>query len=434
MKKIKKFFLTISFVLPFVSCSMEISEQDIYHVRDAAEQPYLVTMDEARTSLESILSSLSSASTKGGDTFRQRKIVEGYSTQPHVTVKSDGEPEPYAYVFNFADSAGFAIMSSDSRVPPLLALVPEGTMSEDSVVTDPGMSIFLERLPDYIPPRYDPTPDYNGDCIPAVDKVKDRTETVESRIYYGGDCKVKWDQVPPYNDLCPIIGTDHALTGCVATAVGQLMSLYEYPAAYNGYVFDWFYINDAESPDDDIDKEQVARLMEQLGLSHNLDMDYGLIESGADPENIPRTLRNFGYSNGGNHIDYNTETIVSELKNGYPVLVIGYAIKEETYFCGIKIRTNYSDGHCWLAHGLLELKYTIKTFKDNVHVGTRYEYYYYPLCNFGWGGTSDGYYLSGVFDARKEAGPEYEWDGPSSKSGEKYNYQYNITAVTGIRK
>ena len=38
------------------------------------------------------------------------------------------------------------------------------------------------------------------------------------------------------------------------------------------------------------------------------------------------------------------------------------------------------------------------------------------------------------FDARKEAGPEYEWDGPSSKSGEKYNYQYNITAVTGIRK
>lgn len=96
MKKIKKFFLTISFVLPFVSCSMEISEQDIYHVRDAAEQPYLVTMDEARTSLESILSSLSSASTKGGDTFGQRKIVEGYSTQPHVTVKSDGEPEPYA--------------------------------------------------------------------------------------------------------------------------------------------------------------------------------------------------------------------------------------------------------------------------------------------------------------------------------------------------
>ena len=434
MKKIKKFFLTISFVLPFVSCSMEISEQDIYHVRDAAEQPYLVTMDEARTSLESILSSLSSASTKGGDTFGQRKIVEGYSTQLHVTVKSDGEPEPYAYVFNFADSAGFAIMSSDSRVPPLLALVPEGTMSEDSVVTDPGMAIFLERLQDYIPPRYDPTAGYNDDCIPAEDKVKDRTETVESRIYYGGDCKVKWHQGEPYNNLCPIIGTDHAVTGCVATAVGQLMSLYEYPAAYNGYVFDWFYINDAERPDDDIDKEQVARLMEQLGLSHNLDMDYGLIESGADPKNIPRTLRNFGYSNGGELEDYNTESVVSELKNGYPVLIGGKSFKTEHKFLGITVWSEYSDGHRWLAHGLLELKYTIKTFKDNVHVGTSCESYYYPLCNFGWGGISDGYYLSGVFDARTEVGPEYEWDGPSSKSGEKYNYQYNITAVTGIRK
>lgn len=57
------------------------------------------------------------------------------------------------------------------------------------------------------------------------------------------------------------------------------------------------------------------------------------------------------------------------------------------------------------------------------------------LCNWGWDGLSDGYFLSGAFDAM--SGPSYT-DQLKSKtlveSGSEYNYQYSLKAVTGIRK
>lgn len=47
-----------------------------------------------------------------------------------------------------------------------------------------------------------------------------------------------WEQGMGYNDLCPFQGCSvpangHALTGCVATAMAQIMRYYEYPSNYN---------------------------------------------------------------------------------------------------------------------------------------------------------------------------------------------------------
>ena len=42
--------------------------------------------------------------------------------------------------------------------------------------------------------------------------------------------KTKWDQIDPYNFLTPEIEGSHTLTGCVATAMAQIMKYYEYPA------------------------------------------------------------------------------------------------------------------------------------------------------------------------------------------------------------
>lgn len=41
--------------------------------------------------------------------------------------------------------------------------------------------------------------------------------------------KTKWDQDNPYNKLCPKIGLKRAPTGCVATALSQIMKTHEYP-------------------------------------------------------------------------------------------------------------------------------------------------------------------------------------------------------------
>lgn len=51
--------------------------------------------------------------------------------------------------------------------------------------------------------------------------------------------------------------------------------------------------------------------MQQLGLSDNLDVQYEVIAEGngssANTADVPQTLINFGYSNGGTLIDYNTK-------------------------------------------------------------------------------------------------------------------------------
>lgn len=81
-------------------------------------------------------------------------------------------------------------------------------------------------------------------------------------------------------------------------------------------------------------------------------------------------------------------------------------------------------------------------YYSNELVRQKEEVVWYPLCNFGWNGLSDGYYLSGAFDTHK--GPAYEWNGPNTRSktenetheneGTAGNFQYKMTAVIGIRK
>ncbi len=63
-----------------------------------------------------------------------------------------------------------------------------------------------------------------------------------------GLLKTSWNQVPPYNDLCPSMGcdwsgygnfNDRAWVGCVPLAMAQIMKYYCWPPSYLGNSFDW---------------------------------------------------------------------------------------------------------------------------------------------------------------------------------------------------
>lgn len=58
----------------------------------------------------------------------------------------------------------------------------------------------------------------------------------------------------------------------------------------------------------------------------------------------------------------------------------------------------------------------------------------YVLCNWGWGGLHNGYFLNKVFNA--SAGYVYPDTIPANnvrKSGKDYNYKYRIHADWGVR-
>ena len=87
-----------------------------------AEKSTHLTFDAAKDSLESILRSLSIQSTRANK-GQIPQIAEGYSTQKLVSRSTSGEnvDSNYVYVFNFKDNGGYAIMSNDTRLGPLLA-------------------------------------------------------------------------------------------------------------------------------------------------------------------------------------------------------------------------------------------------------------------------------------------------------------------------
>ncbi len=46
--------------------------------------------------------------------------------------------------------------------------------------------------------------------------------------------KTQWNQSTPYNDLCPEYQGEKCVTGCVATAMAQIMKYHNYPAQGKG--------------------------------------------------------------------------------------------------------------------------------------------------------------------------------------------------------
>lgn len=441
MKKIKKhqglFFLTI-FLSLLCACSQEdLSVPDFDNQSsDAGKETTEITLEEARAELISLLADIDRQTTRSGG-FGHRIISNSYVAHFGATVtRSDSvDGELPFYVFNFENEEGFAIMSSDNRLPSLIALASDGSLNEGDSIDNPGFEIFMEALGDWIitPPG---TGGPGSGLLPPGDPKPGVDDSLPTYYHYsawqntvypqGGLCFVKWDQSYPYNNNCPIKNGSSTVTGCVATAVAQLMSIYKYPTSYKGKSYDWdamtaYKYGHLCSRSAMID---MAHLMANLGTKENLDMEYGIEASAAYPNNIPRTLKNFGYSKSGSLVTYSTTSIVNELKSGFPVLVGGY--------------TKENVGHRWLAHGLLVRSRERQTRSTINHyiLSTDTVYEYYILNNWGWSGYADGYFLSEVFDLYRgqSFGDNYPDIDNDEKQKRSYYFEQNLNMVTGIRK
>ncbi len=177
----------------------------------------------------------------------------------------------------------------------------------------------------------------------------------------------------------------------------------------------------------------VSRLMKLLGKTFYLSVSYGTSESGASREKIPTTLSRLGYKSGGVE-DYNEKNLIVEMKQGYPIILAGYARRQKPILT--RWYTKYSQGHAWLAHGLMERKRKVywKNKKDGTLIDKGEESQWYVLCNWGWYGLADGYYLSNAFNVAEGAVfPENEL-GANSETVNGLNFQYKVQMIKGIRK
>lgn len=261
------------------------------------------------------------------------------------------------YVFNTMGNNGFVIIASDDRMPEVLGYSEHGSL-------DPATApCNVKWLLDY----------YDKVAANIMEfGVKERASRRSSKPDVRPLILTTWDQGAPYNSQCPELNGSKCITGCVATAMAQVINYNRWPqgqtSGVSEYVTESFGINmPALEPTqfnwDNMNSDDIARLMLYCGQS--LRMNYGLNESGAIPNNEPTVLRKvFGYDpmvRYVEHLLYNDEDwedlIYHELAEQRPVIFNGF---------------DMGSGHTFIVHGYKEGKFYI---------------------NWGWSGNEDGYFM-----------------------------------------
>lgn len=147
------------------------------------------------------------------------------------------------YVFPNANSKGFTIVSGDDRLPEIVGYSSQGSYDENNLPE--GFVSFMEAYQNL----------YNKVNLGDAEALKNLAEIKAWRNKKNASAEtssavspllgnIEWDQTSPYNNMCPRYDSVHvAATGCVATAMAQVMAYYKYPkqlkADIPGYVNRW---------------------------------------------------------------------------------------------------------------------------------------------------------------------------------------------------
>lgn len=319
------------------------------------------------------------------------------------------------YVFPNANSKGFTIVSGDDRLPEVVGYSSQGSYDENNLPE--GFVSFMKTYQNL----------YNKVNLGDAEALKNLAEIKAWRNKKNASAastsavspllgNIEWDQTSPYNNMCPRYDSVHvAATGCVATAMAQVMAYYKYPkqlkADIPGYVnrwngipmeiptitreegiYDWDnmlpkYNKEANATQQQ--KDAVAKLMYHCGAA--VKMSYG--PESAAAVSATKLAKYFGYD-ADLMMDLNRSTftldkwmqiIDTELAAGRPVLYGGQA----------------SDGgHQFICDG--------KDGEGLYHI------------NWGWSGSQNGYFDLSLLN------PEKGGTG-SGNSTEGYNRSCSIT-------
>jgi len=331
-------------------------------------------------------------------------------TSQETNFKKTDNSNAYYFVYN-AGNEGFIIVAGDDASLPILGYSTEGSFNFDQIPQN--VAKWLEGYKQQI--RY----------IVENNLQADETITSEWQKILNGQpltskgskiaplIQTKWDQSPFVNDLCPLDYTFErkVVTGCVATAMAQIMKYWEYPQKGFGFhsynhdrygtlsvnFSDTYYQWDNMPNVVNSTNNAVATLMYHCGVS--IDMNYNVSElggSGANTLDVADALKEyFGYSTSVNGVSRKNfsdsewiQLLKNELNEGRPIQYAGSVLG--------------GGGHSFVCDG-----YDANNF---FHF------------NWGWSGSSDGYFLLNALNP-----------GSIGTGGGEGGYNTNQRAVIGIK-
>ena len=345
-----------------------------------------------------------------GQKFVSANFVKNNSGLELVYTANSENGEACFYVFN-VENYGYIMVSASDCAHPILAYSEESTFDINNVA--PGLSDMMHVYTEAI------TYAIKSDAKAALD-IESEWKSLENsgkiKPAMRGQsvdplCTTKWNQSWPYNKFCPDqpanwASNGHAVVGCVATAMAQIMAYWDYPTQGQGtktYIpycqechsnaypqqtvnfgattYDWENMVDAISSSSPVEQiDAIATISYHCGVAVEMMYDHHGGGSGAFSTDVPAAISNyFKYAPSTLVNRQNNQTWDEDLRNairmGRPVYYSGF--DEE------------GGGHAFVCDGYDE--------NGLFHF------------NFGWGGASDGYFTTEAMEYHVNSSAIMNW-------------------------
>lgn len=297
---------------------------------------------------------------------KAQQVLKGKQLVKQQAARSRGESKaiPAYYVFNAEANGGFAVIAANDQMPEVLGYAEQGHL--DPSTAPDNVKWLLNYYANIAQSLKN---------APVRGQRAAKTRGTDARPELVPLMSTQWNQDGIYQQQCPDISGTKTLTGCVATAMAQVVNFFQWPLnsvrEAVGYTsnkddaekkidlpslparkFNWFNMAD----------DDIAWLMRYCGQS--VLMDYKTDESTSSPSSIPGALISvFNFSKGVDLVDRKEFTdeeweqaLYHEIELGRPVIYSGFKNKK---------------GHTFVLHGYKNGQFYI---------------------NWGWGGDFDGYF------------------------------------------
>ena len=297
---------------------------------------------------------------------------------------------PAVFVFNNQEAEGFVLVSAEDEARAVLGYSDKGSFNQEDIPEN--MRFWLQMYADELA-RYETNKPVLKAGQVSLPRAK-RTATASYPTISPILGKTVWGQGEPFNNKCPLQNNKRTVTGCVATALSQIMYAHKYPtkgtgthsyttetkklsvsANFGNTTYDWANMTpNYNGSYTTAQANAVATLMYHVGVAAN--MDYTVDGSGAVSSiALAAITEYFGY-NKSIHVlpkDFMTEetalqTVASDLQAGRPIYISGSTVNQE--------------GHAFVCDGMQSNGY--------LHI------------NWGWNGNGNGYFALSALDPENQ--------------------------------
>lgn len=310
----------------------------------------------------------------------------------------------YEIKFSSSRGEGYAVVSTDERVPDILCFVERGSLKDTSY--NNGLKMYFRALQQYIENKTAKEYAFSTIQTKVLPSFESGLWTFSHTVY--DTCTINyrkyvenWGQTFPYNSRI-----NGANAGCTVVSVAQIMAYHKKP--YNNFTtVDWTAMA-ADSLN-----YLIPYLYEDL---YNSSID-------ATTNSMVVFLDAAGYTLGALYDGYNFNVLLNALSYG-PTILTG-----KSGMLGM--------GHAWIADGLFYKRYVtydIYTLEYNDQI---YEYEtnlsneisLAKLVHFDWGwdGFSDGWFSDCIVDPDNAISYDFI-DDPEANS----NYGFNLKIISYI--